>query len=156
MWIIFALNILLIIAILLPSRISFLYIPSNPSPITISYLIFEYTPRKKGGVKIPRAPLIKLLYYILSRSRVEANDGFSPSDSLSNFASVISLPLLLGKYALLSLLSANAKSFRLINDFNHPFYIKLSFSLLTLFISSIKLLYYILKNKFKRIANEYQ
>jgi len=153
LWWIFAFNLLLIIAILLPTRIYLYYTPSEKNKLKATFLVFDYIPKANGRLKLPSTALIKTIIYILSRSSVVATDG-NDDYTFSSYNTLFSLPILFGKYALLTLIKTYSKSFVLISDKTAPFCVEFSFSLFTLFISSFKLLYYIINNKLKRIANE--
>lgn len=103
----------------------------------------------------------KALKYIISKSDVTYYRYAYPQYEDETFFALKSVYTYASEQFLISYLSINAKSFRLLERQNLPkseadnslFDINIHFSLLQLIISALLLLYYIVKNNIRRVLN---
>ena len=156
MWIVFWANILLIIALILLPDISLYYSPFEENPINIEYLILVFTPqksKKRRKTKHKRV-LFSLLSDLTGNSTVFLRDSEQDNVWEGALSSILSVSFMFTKMALIGLIRARAKSTVLVNDLDYGALLKFNFPTYSLFILLLKYPYYILKEKYRRRANE--
>lgn len=156
MWLVFLANILLIIALILLPDISIYYSPLTDTPLRIEYLLFVYTPKsgkKKGKIKHKRI-LLSLALDLVGKSNIKILDTEEDTVYSSAVVSLLSIPFIITKLALISFLRANAKSARLVSTLEYDALINIKIPLYFLFISLLKYPYYVIKERYRRRINE--